>query len=108
MALGYLALLVIGMGILALVGTILLFVVKSKRASDVIMVLMTFYALVIAYLSATAQPTNFVAQQVVCWVIGMIAVVGTGARFFKKEQSLLSKSLVTASVIGGFVYMFFF
>lgn len=108
MALGYLALLFAGMGILAIVGTILLFVVKSKHASDIVMVLMAFYALVIAYINATAQPSNFIAKQVVCWIIGLVAVAGASMRFFKKEPALLSKALVAASVIGGIAYMFFF
>ena len=107
MALGYLMLLFVGMSIVSIVGTVLLFVLKGKHASDITMVAMTFYALVIAYLNATAQPINFITQQVITWLIGLIAVVGCILYFAKKSSVPLAKGLVAISVAAGIAYLFF-
>ncbi len=101
MALGILFLLFAGMSILAIMGAVLLFWVKNKKASDVILVLMTAYSIVIAFLGADAEPTNFVIQQILHWVVAFVAVVGTGIRFTTKKQSVISKVLVTVSVLAG-------
>lgn len=107
MALGFLFLLFVGMSILAIVGIVLLFVVKKNNTSDVLLVLMTAYSMSIAYLNATAQPTNFVGTQILAWVVGLIAVIGTGIRFFTKKQLLISKILVCGSVILGIYFLYF-
>lgn len=106
MALGILFLVFAGMSIFAIIGTVLLFWVKNKNALDVIMVLMTAYSLVISYLGANAEPTNFVMQQIMHWVIGLIAIVGTGLRFITNKQSILSKMLVAISTLGGIYALF--
>lgn len=101
MALGLLFLLFVVMMIIALLGTTLLFLTKNKNINDVILVTMTAYSLVIAYLGAMGQPSNFVAQQLLCWGIGLVAVVGTGLRFALKKQLLISKVLVILSILSG-------
>nr|WP_302599093.1 hypothetical protein [uncultured Cellulosilyticum sp.] len=101
MALGALFLVFAGMSILAIIGTVLLFWVKNKNAVDVIMVLMTAYSLVIAYLGASGEPTNFVMQQIMHWIIGLVAIIGTGLRFTTNKQSIISKVLVAISVLAG-------
>lgn len=106
MALGYLFLVFVGMSILAIVGTALLFVVKNRNASDAILVSMTAFSLIIAYLNANAQPTNFVKEQIICWIIGAVALIGTVLRFSTKQQTIVSKLLVVLSVLSGIVYLF--
>ncbi|MBE5962764.1 MAG: hypothetical protein E7256_15535 [Lachnospiraceae bacterium] len=106
MALGLLFVLFVVMIVLGIISTVLLFKVKNSNTSDVILVLMTAYSLLIAYLGANAEPTNFVVQQVMHWVIGFVAVAGTGVRFVTKKQSMLSKILVTISVAGGLYTLF--
>lgn len=107
MALVLLFLWFVGMSVLAIVGTVLLFLVKKKNANDVILVIMTAYSMSIAYIDAISQPVNFVSTQVLAWVVGLIAVVGTGIRFFTKKQLLISKVLVAGSVIGGIYFLYF-
>lgn len=107
MALGLLSLLFVLMAFLGIAGTASLLLVKSKKINDVILILMTVYSLVIAYLGASSQPSNFVTQQIVCWVIGVIAIIGTALRFITKKQLLLSKLLVILSVLGGLYCLFF-
>lgn len=106
MALGSLFIVFVVMTVLAIISTVLLFKVKSSNVSDVILVLMTAYSILLAYLGANAEPTNFVVQQVIHWVIGFVAVAGTGVRFVTKKQSMISKVLVTLSVIGGLYTLF--
>ncbi len=108
MALGYLVLAFIISGVLAIIGTILLLIIKKKRPVDILMVLMTAFSILTAYLNATSQPSNFIAEQITAWLIGLIAVGGLGLRFVKKEQILLSKLLVIGSTIVGVVYLYFF
>lgn len=107
MALGSLFLLFIFMVLLGIAGTASLILVKTEKTNDIILVLMTAYSLVIAYESASAQPTNFVTQQIICWVIGAVAVIGTVLRFSTKKQLLISKLLVISSVLCGLYYLFF-
>lgn len=106
MALGALFLTFAGMSILAIIGTVLLFWMKNKNALDVIMVVMTAYSLVIAYLGASAEPTNFVMQQVMHWVIGFVAIIGASMRFTTKKQSMISKILVAGSTLAGIYTLF--
>lgn len=101
MALGALFILFAGMSVIGIIGTVLLFWMKNRNAVDVTMVLMSAYSLVIAFLGATGQPTNFVVQQVIHWIIGFIAIIGLGIRFTTKKQSVISKMLISVSVLAG-------
>lgn len=106
MALGYLFLLFAVMGILAIVGTVLLFWVRKNNITDILLVLMTAYSMTIAYMNATAQPMNYVGAQIFAWMIGLVAVVGTGIRYFTKKQLLISRLFVAGSVIAGIYFLY--
>ena len=107
MALGFLFLLFVGMSILAIVGIVLLFVVKKNNTNDVLLVLMTAYSMSIAFLNATAQPTNFVGTQILAWVVGLIAIIGTAITLLTRKHLLISKILVSGSVILGIYFLYF-
>lgn len=107
MALVFLFLLFIGMSILAIVGIVLLFVVKKNNTNDVLLVLMTAYSMSIAFLNATAQPTNFVGTQILAWVVGLVAIIGTAITLLTRKHLLISKILVSVSVIIGIYFLYF-
>lgn len=107
MALGFLFLLFLGMSILAIVGIVLLFVVKKNNTNDVLLVLMTAYSMSIAFLNATAQPTNFVGTQILAWVVGLVAIIGTAITLLTRKHLLISKILVSGSVILGIYFLYF-
>lgn len=107
MALGFLFLLFIGMSILAIVGIVLLFVVKKNNTNNVLLVLMTAYSMSIAFLNATAQPTNFVGTQILAWVVGLVAIIGTAITLLTRKHLLISKILVSGSVILGIYFLYF-
>ena len=107
MALGILFLWFVGMSVLAIVGTVLLFTIKKSNTVDVILVLMTAYSMLIAYMNATAQSVDLIGAQVFAWIVGLMAVVGTGIRFFTKKQLLISKLLIAGSVIAGIYFLYF-
>lgn len=107
MALGFLFLLFVGMSILAIVGIVLLFVVKKNNTNYVLLVLMTAYSMSIAFLNATAQPTNFVGTQILAWVVGLVAVIVTGITLLTRKHLLISKILVSGSVILGIYFLYF-
>ena len=106
MALGYLFLWFVIMGVLAIVGTALLFLIKNNKVVDVLLVLMTTYSMSIAFLNAMAQPSNFLGSQILAWLIGFIAVIGSGIRFFTKKQLTVSKILVAGSVGAGIYFLY--
>lgn len=107
MALGFLFLLFVGMSILAIVGIVLLFVVKKNNTNNVLLVLMTAYSMSIAFLNATAQPTNFVGTQILAWVVGLVAIIGTAITLLTRKHLLISKILVSGSVILGIYFLYF-
>lgn len=107
MALGFLFLTFVIMSVLALIGTVLLFVIKKSNANDVVLVLMAAYSMTIAYLNATAQPTNFVGAQILAWVIGLVAVAAVAGRFICKKQMQVFRILVAGSVIVGMYGLYF-
>ncbi|MDU4751687.1 MAG: hypothetical protein E6X86_11765 [Clostridium butyricum] len=107
MALGFLFLLFVGMSILAIVGIVLLFVVKKNNTNYVLLVLMTAYSMSIAFLNATAQPTNFVGTQILAWVVGLVAIIGTAITLLTRKHLLISKILVSGSVILGIYFLYF-
>ena len=107
MALGFLFLLFVGMSIIAIVGIVLLFVVKKNNTNYVLLVLMTAYSMSIAFLNATAQPTNFVGTQILAWVVGLVAIIGTAITLLTRKHLLISKILVSGSVILGIYFLYF-
>ncbi|WP_455792736.1 hypothetical protein [Clostridium butyricum] len=107
MALGFLFLLFVGMSILAIIGIVLLFVVKKNNTNNVLLVLMTAYSMSIAFLNATAQPTNFVGTQILAWVVGLVAIIGTAITLLTRKHLLISKILVSGSVILGIYFLYF-
>lgn len=106
MVIGILFLMFVAMGLIALFGSALLFLVRKEKTNDIILILMTAYSLIISYLSAGAQPVNYVSEQIVCWLIGFVAVIGAGIRFGTGKQSVFSKILVIVSVLAGVAKLF--
>ncbi|WP_367727388.1 hypothetical protein [Clostridium butyricum] len=84
-----------------------MFVVKKNNTNDVLLVLMTAYSMSIAFLNATAQPTNFVGTQILAWVVGLVAIIGTAITLLTRKHLLISKILVSGSVILGIYFLYF-
>ena len=108
MAIGILFLMFVVMGIISIVGSVLLFILKGEKANNILLVLMTAYSIIIAFISSTAQPSNYVSQQIISWIIAFVAVAGTAYKFITKKQSVISNLMVAASVLGGIGYLFLF
>lgn len=108
MALGSLFVLFVSMSLLAILGIVLLFVIKKEAVSDKLLLVLTFYSLIIAFLGASAEPTNFVLQQLLHWGIGFVAVIGAVYRFMTRSQSMSSKIIVSGSLLAGILYTFLF
>ncbi len=108
MTIGIYFLLCAVMGIAAVIGSALLFFVRNKRASEVLLVLMTAYSLLIALIAATSLPQNATIRQAVCWIIGLVGVIGAGIYFAEKKNGILGQALVAASVLTGMANLFLF
>ncbi|WP_330681130.1 hypothetical protein [Clostridioides difficile] len=84
-----------------------MFVVKKNNTNYVLLVLITAYSMSIAFLNATAQPTNFVGTQILAWVVGLVAIIGTAITLLTRKHLLISKILVSGSVILGIYFLYF-
>ena len=107
MALGYLFLGFIGMSTLALAGIIALFILKEGTVYNTILILLTVFSLLIAFLSANAQPINFTTARIIVWAIGLVSIVGLGMHFISKKPLIASRLLISASVVLGIYKLFF-
>ncbi len=108
MTIGIYFLLFAAMGAAAVIGSVLLFLIRQEKANDVILVLMTAYSLVIALISATALPYNYTFRQAVCWIIGLTAVAGAGIYLGTKKKAVWGQAVVAVSVLAGMANLFLF
>lgn len=108
MALGLLLVLFMVMSIISVMGLVLLFLVKGKKGQKVVFYCMAVWGMVIAWMTASSYPTNFIKEQMLSWGVGALAVVALLVQICgKSEKSFLTaKLLAAASVVLGMVALF--
>ncbi len=108
MALGLLLVLFMVMSIISVMGLVLLFLVKGKKGQKVVFYCMAVWGMVIAWMTASSYPTNFIKEQMLSWGFGALAVVALLVQICgKSEKSFLTaKLLAAASVVLGMVALF--
>ncbi|WP_040214295.1 hypothetical protein [Clostridium polynesiense] len=105
-AIGALFILFVILSLFGAAGTLLLFTVKSEKASDILMIVMALFAILIAFLSSSGQPDNYVLQRIIAWGIGLLSLGGLIFRFIFKKPQFIDKLLIALSVIVGLLYLF--
>lgn len=95
------------LGILIVFGITLIFLVKSPKIQNIIMLLMLALALLMSYIDVTSGPVNITKRGIIDIVESIISislVVASILLLFKKKKNLIAcKILVSLSVIVSFI-----
>ena len=105
MALGYLFILAISLFILSMSSVVLLWTIKSPKATKNIIYITTCFSLLLTYINVTALPSNYVLQQVIGYLLGGFALVGLFMVY--RKQITGAKILICFSIIANFIQIFF-
>lgn len=102
MALGFLKIIFIVILIMAVIGQFFLYM---KGRSRIALIWNTVLGIIISYLVYTSLPSNFTFQKVLALVWAIIAIVAFILDLRKKETLLISKIMLTVSVVGGIIQL---
>ena len=94
-------------GILSLTGLVLLFCLKNKKASNIVMICTTVICVLTAMLNISSMPSNYIFQRTIAAIIPLCALLGCIIRFTSQEYNLLVKILVSVSLISTYCYLVF-
>lgn len=109
MVLGFLLIMFIGMSTISILGLLLMYLLKNERAKTILFYCMSVWAMAIAVLGATSLPTNYTIQQIIAWGLGFLSVIALIVHMKATTKNLhtISYILVTVSIIGGILGIFF-
>lgn len=103
MALGILGIIFAVLIIMAAIGQFLLY---KNGGSRIGLIWNTVLGIIISYLVYTSLPSNYTGQKVLALVWGIIALVAFLLELRNKETLILSKIMLTVSVVGGIIHLF--
>ena len=108
MALGLLLVLFMVMSIISVMGLVFLFLMKGEKGQKAVFYFMAVWGMVIAWMTASSYPTNFIKEQMLSWGFGALAVIALLVQICgKSEKSFLTaKILAAASVVLGMIALF--
>ena len=109
MALGLLMILFVILSVISILGLILLYLVQTPARKKGMFCFLTLWGLLIAALSASSLPSNYLAARLIACTIGLLGIIGL-AVYLKSESGklhFLAHLLITAAVAGGILNMFF-
>lgn len=108
MALGLYLILFMGLSVISILGILLLFLTKNETRKKGIFYFLALWGMLIAVLSATSLPTNFLTSQLIAWAFGFLSIVGLVIHYRAKEKARFytAYALVSASCVLGILYMF--
>ncbi|WP_153730776.1 hypothetical protein [Sporosarcina obsidiansis] len=94
------------LGMLVIIGQVLLY---QKRFGDRtgIWIQNILLSLLIGFLSFTSFPDNYTIKKAIALVLLAIGVVGFIVGMIAKRSSIAAKLMLSVSVIGGLLYLFF-
>lgn len=106
MALGILEIIFTVLIIMAATGQFLLYRNGGSRISNsIILIWNTVLGIIISYLVYTSLPSNYTVQKVLALVWGITAIVAFILELRNKETLILSKIMLTVSVVGGIIHL---
>lgn len=108
MALGILLIGFIGMSAISILGLLLMYLLKNKRAKAIVFYCMAVWSMVITAISAVSLPSNYTVSRLITWGFGFLSVIALILHVRSRSKSLymVSYILVTISVIAGIVKMY--
>ena len=85
------------------------FIVKKPRLQMVLLFATAILSMIIAWLNASSQPSNYIAEQIISWAFGAVAVLSVIFHLiYKNEKSYnIARTLASLSLAVGIAYMFF-
>lgn len=108
MALGLLLILFIGMSVISGLGVLFLYLIKDGQKKKRVFYLLSIWGMIIAGISATSLPSNYIGSQLISWGIGLLSVIGLVVHL-KAQSQLQYKTaylLTTVSVVLGMLKLF--
>ena len=110
MALGILLIMFVSVSVISVLGVLIMFLSKSTKVKKAAFYAMSIWGMVLAVLSATSLPQNYIGEQVTAWSAGVLSVIGllVHVKAKNKNQRLIAYLLVTVSIIVGILKLFSF
>ncbi|HLQ83609.1 MAG TPA: hypothetical protein VK121_07220 [Pseudogracilibacillus sp.] len=107
MSLGILLVFYIILVILAGIIQYLLYKSKHKNNNKIFFINMIF-AIFLSYVSFTALPSNFSGQKFIAIAWSLIAIFAVIIKLITGKYSMLSKIMLSLSISGGFLQLYFY
>lgn len=105
MALGILMILYIVLIAAALIIQVLLYKNKNESKNSIFIINMLF-AMFLSYLAYTSLPTNFTGQRILTIALAGIAVLAVALKLKSKKHILVSKVMLSVSILASFLQLF--
>lgn len=84
-----------------------LFLAKNQKVQNILFYFVAVLGMIIAFISATGYPSNYIAQSVMAWIWGFLAIIAIIIKIKNPEKANLAKWIATASVVIGLIQLFF-
>lgn len=108
MALSYLLILFIVIGLLSGVGIVSLFAIKNNQFKNIIFYLLAILSIFITYINVTALPSNYLFQRVLACSFGLLAILSVIINIKNPSKFKTAQILVVTSILCNLIQLFLF
>ena len=105
MALGTLSIFYIVLAIIGVVVQILLYKDKNERKNGVF-IINTLLGIILSYMAYTSFATNFTGQRILALSLGILSVLALILKLATQKNTVLSKTMLSISIVGSFLLLF--
>lgn len=107
MALGVLLILFVSLVVISGLGIAFLLLAKNKTVKKVMFYSLCVLALIIAFISTTSLPTNYIFQRFFALAIGGLSIIAIFIHL-KSDKKYLAYTLLILSIVVGIIKLFYF
>lgn len=104
----YLLILFVALTVISCLSIAFLFLAKNQKTKDIFFYLLAILGMLVAFMSATSLPTNFIMEMIIAWSFGVLSIIAIIIKVKNPQNDKIAKYLVTASVVIGIIDLFFF
>lgn len=109
MALGSLNILYMILIVLAIIGTVMIYI---KKGNDItgngIFSAVSLLGLIISWFNYTALPSNYTGSRIIALGWGILSLIAVIIKFTSKDKGSIARFVLTISVLGGLINLIFF